>query len=72
MILNDSVKSYGLKKQIEIVKNTRTVTKLDMKFNNATPKMEVDLEAFTVITDGVHCKADAATSLPLTYQYFIY
>ena len=43
---NGSVKSYGLKKQIEIVKNTRTVTKLDMKFNNATPKMEVDPEAF--------------------------
>lgn len=43
---NGSVKSYSLKKQIEIVKNTRTVTKLDMKFNNATPKMEVDPEAF--------------------------
>lgn len=43
---NGSVKSYGLKKQIEIVRNTRTVTKLDMKFNNATPKMEVDPEAF--------------------------
>ncbi|CAI7626227.1 unnamed protein product [Penicillium palitans] len=69
---NGSVKSYGLKKQIEIVKNTRTVTKLDMKFNNATPKMEVDSEAFTVMADGVHCKADAATSLPLTHQYFIY
>lgn len=41
-----SVNSYGLKKQIEIVRNTRTVTKLDMKFNNATPKMEVDPEAF--------------------------
>jgi urease alpha subunit len=41
-----SVNSYGLEKQIEIVRNTRTVTKLDMKFNNATPKMEVDPEAF--------------------------
>jgi urease len=36
---------------LEIVRNTRTVTKLDMKFNNATPKMEVDPEAF-VSLDG--------------------
>ncbi|KAL4937706.1 hypothetical protein BDV06DRAFT_226713 [Aspergillus oleicola] len=43
---NGSVKSYNLKRQIEIVKNTRTVTKLDMKFNNATPRMEVDSETF--------------------------
>ncbi|KAJ5375568.1 hypothetical protein N7517_007574 [Penicillium concentricum] len=69
---NGSVKSYGLKKQIEIVKNTRTVTKLDMKFNNATPKMEVDAEAFTVMADGVECKAEAATSVPLAHQCFIY
>lgn len=87
---NGSVKSYGLNKQIEIVKNTRTVTKLDMKFNNATPKMEVDPEAFvselkflkliksdfgilqTVIADGIECRAEAATSLPLTHECFIY
>ncbi|KAL4889572.1 hypothetical protein BDV59DRAFT_210257 [Aspergillus ambiguus] len=69
---NGSVSSYNLKKQIEIVKNTRTVTKLDMKFNNATPKMEVDPERFTVVADGMECKAEAATSLPLTHQCFIY
>lgn len=45
-IENGSVKSYCLKRQIEIVKSTRTVTKLDMEFNNATPKMEVDPETF--------------------------
>lgn len=45
-VKNGSVNSYGLKKQIEIVRNTRTVTKLDMKFNNATPKMAVDPETF--------------------------
>ncbi|CAG8022200.1 unnamed protein product [Penicillium salamii] len=69
---NGSVNSYGLKKQVEIVRNTRTVTKLDMKFNNATPKMEVDPESFTVMADGVHCKADTATSVPLAHQSFIY
>ncbi|KAJ5504900.1 hypothetical protein N7463_007774 [Penicillium fimorum] len=69
---NGSVKSYGLKKRIEIVKNTRTFTKLDMKFNNATPKMEVDAEAFTVTADGVECRAGAATSVLLAHQCFIY
>lgn len=43
---NGTVKSYNLKKQIEIVKNCRTVTKHDMKFNNAMPEMEVDPELF--------------------------
>ncbi|KAJ5822711.1 hypothetical protein N7447_005051 [Penicillium robsamsonii] len=59
-------------KQVEIVKNTRTVTKLDMKFNNATPKMEVDAEAFTITADGVECKVEAATPVPLAHQCFIY
>ncbi|KAI1036175.1 hypothetical protein LB504_011413 [Fusarium proliferatum] len=36
------VHSYGLKKQIEVVKNCRTVKKSDLKYNSATPKVEVD------------------------------
>ncbi|KAL4781735.1 hypothetical protein BJX76DRAFT_359593 [Aspergillus varians] len=69
---NGSVKSYKLKKHIEIVKNTRTVTKLDMKFNNATPQMKVDPETFTVVADGQVCNAEAATVVPLAHQCFIY
>ena len=41
-----SVHSYNLKKQVEIVKNCRAVTKHDLKFNNATPKVDVDPETF--------------------------
>jgi urease len=36
------VHSYNLKKQIEVVKNCRKVTKHDLKFNGATPKVLVD------------------------------
>lgn len=43
---NGNIKSYDLLKQIEPVKKCRTVTKHDMKFNNATPAMEVDPETF--------------------------
>lgn len=91
-----SVHSYKLKKQIEVVKNCRAVTKKDLKFNNATPKVEVDPKTFVrcflshifggsggilgdvlissqaVTADGVELKSEAAESLPLTTQFFIY
>lgn len=38
------VSSYGLRKQVEVVKNCRTVKKQDLKFNTATPNVEVDPE----------------------------
>lgn len=38
------VHSYKLRKQIEVVKNCRTVSKHSLKFNSATPKVEVDPE----------------------------
>ena len=40
------VTSYGLKKQIEPVKNCRRVGKKDMKYNNTMPKMKVDPEKY--------------------------
>lgn len=66
------IDSYDLKKQIEPVKNCRTVTKHDMKFNNATPHMEVDPELFTVVADGKQCKAGEVTSVPLGQQCFLF
>lgn len=36
------VHSYKLRKQIEVVKNCRTVTKHDLKYNDAIPEIEVD------------------------------
>ena len=38
------VSSYGLRKQVEVVKNCRAVKKQDLKFNTATPVIEVDPE----------------------------
>jgi len=45
-ITSGAIESYSLGKRIEAVKNTRNVGKHDMKFNGATPKMEVDPETF--------------------------
>ncbi|KAF3031267.1 hypothetical protein E8E12_001136 [Didymella heteroderae] len=67
-----AVDSYKLQKRIEVVKNCRTVRKQDMKFNGETPEMKVDPELYTVEADGKECKSEAASSLPLTHQYFVY
>lgn len=41
-----SVKSYNLKKRIEVVKNCRAVKKNDMKYNGDMPEMKVDPETY--------------------------
>lgn len=43
------VPSYNLKKQIEVVKDCRSVTKKDLKYNDATPNITVDPE--TLVSD---------------------
>lgn len=44
------VPSYNLKKQVEVVKNCRTVTKNHMKYNSATPKVAVDAKTLVSCT----------------------
>ncbi|KAK9276041.1 hypothetical protein L1049_005572 [Liquidambar formosana] len=39
---------YGLNKRVEAVGNVRSLTKLDMKNNDALPKITVDPETYTV------------------------
>lgn len=46
------VPSYNLKKQIEVVKNCRSVLKHDLKYNNATPKVTVDLKTLVSSLDS--------------------
>lgn len=51
-ITSGIVASYGLSKHCEPVKMCRNLTKKDMKWNNATPKMMVDPESYNVYADG--------------------
>src|SRR5688572_18202666 len=44
--------SLGLAKRLSAVKNTRGVTKRDLLWNNALPKIHVDPETYTVTADG--------------------
>jgi urease len=71
-ISSGTVAKYGLRKRIEAVRNCRNISKRDMKYNDAMPKMKVDPERYTVEADGVVCAAEPADSLPLTQQYFVY
>jgi urease len=43
---NGMIRSYGLRKRVEAVKNCRNITKSDMKYNDLMPKMRVDPESY--------------------------
>ncbi|KDQ15939.1 hypothetical protein BOTBODRAFT_31394 [Botryobasidium botryosum FD-172 SS1] len=71
-ISSGTVSSYGLSKRFEAVKKCREVTKKHMKWNDATPKMTVDPEAFIVHADGVLMTVPPAEKLPLTRSYNLF
>ncbi|GJE96565.1 urease [Phanerochaete sordida] len=66
------VGAYGLAKRCEPVRGCRAVTKKDMKWNDATPKMRVDPESYDVYADGVHMDVRPAERLPLTRFYNLF
>ncbi|ENH69263.1 Urease [Fusarium oxysporum f. sp. cubense race 1] len=62
IVQGGDVHSYNLKKQIEVVKNCRTVKKYDLKYNSATPKVEVDPETLVVTCDGKELRTRSVSS----------
>lgn len=73
MALDDGVKAlYGLNKRVEAVGNVRRLTKLDMKLNDALPDIKVDPETYTVTADDVVLTCTAATTVPLSRNYFLF
>ncbi|KAI0384007.1 urease [Hypomontagnella monticulosa] len=68
----DTVKTYGLSKRVEAVRNCRGVSKRDMRFNDTMPAMQVDPEKYEVRADGELCTAEPAVTLPLTQSWFVY
>jgi urease len=71
-ISNGAVASYGLRKRVAAVKNTRAVGKRDMKHNDACPNIEVDPETYIVKADGKVCEAAPSMELPLAQSYFAF
>ena len=62
----------GLQKPAVAVKNTRNLSKQDMKLNDALPKIEVDAETYEVRADGELLTCEPATVLPMAQRYFLF
>lgn len=71
-IESGAIASYNLRSRVEAVRGCRDISKRDMRFNDAMPKMRVDPEKYEVEADGVVCRAEPATWLPLTQQFYVY
>jgi urease subunit alpha len=73
MALNlDIPERLGLQKKAIAVKNTRKLSKANMKLNDATPMMEVDPETYEVRADGELLICEPATILPMAQRYFLF
>jgi urease subunit alpha len=54
------------------VKGCRTLGKRDLKLNDATPKIQVDPETYSVTADGEELRCEPMTVLPLAQRYFLF
>ncbi|MDQ9008889.1 urease subunit alpha [Acinetobacter gerneri] len=71
--LDDGVaEKLNLKKLISPVKNTRNISKKDMKHNQYCPVMEVHPETYEVRADGMHLTCEPAEVLPMAQRYFLF
>ena len=61
-----------LAKRLVAVKNTRKITKRDLLWNDALPKMEVEPETYTVKADGRVLTCEPAKVLPMAQRYFLF
>ncbi len=63
---------YGLQRQLIGVENCRTVTKKDMKRNEATPDIKVSPDTYQVYVDGKEVRSEPMKELPMTQRYFLF
>ena len=64
--------AYGLEKQVEAVKNCRSITKADMIHNDWQPNITVDPETYQVIANGELLTCEPAKILPMAQRYFLF
>lgn len=64
--------SLNLQRQLVPVSGIRSLTKRDMKLNDAMPQMEVDPETYQVRADGELLTCEPATVLPMAQRYFLF
>ena len=61
-----------LRKKTIPIKNTRSINKSDMVYNNLCPTVEVDPETYEVKANGEILTCDPASELPMAQRYFLY
>jgi len=71
-IRNGIAKKLGLRKKLLPVKNCRKIGKKDMKYNNLTPKIEIDPETYEVKVDGKLATTEPAENLSLARLYNLF
>lgn len=64
--------SYALRKRTEAVRNCRALSKRDLKWNDAMPKIEVDPESYEVRANGEILTCEPAKELPLAQRYNLF
>lgn len=61
-----------LAKRFVAIRDTRPVTKADMRQNDARPDVRVDPDTFTVTVDGTPIDPAPAETLPMAQRYFLF
>jgi urease subunit alpha len=62
----------GVKRSLVAVENTRSVGKADLPLNDATPRIEVEPDTFTVRIDGEVIEPEPVTELPMAQRYHLF
>jgi urease subunit alpha len=62
----------GLEKVIRPVSGIRSLTKADLKYNDATPDIQVDPETYRVTVDGEDVTCEPSDVLPMAQRYFLF
>jgi len=71
-IRNGIAQKLGLRKKLLPVKNCRKIGKKDMKYNNLTPKIEIDPETYEVKVNGKLATTEPAENLSLARLYNLF
>ncbi|MDD2676173.1 MAG: urease subunit alpha [Methylacidiphilaceae bacterium] len=69
---SDRLGPLGLRKRLVPVGETRKLTKKDLLWNQATPKIEVDPETYRVKADGELLECTPAQIVPMGQRYFLF
>ena len=62
----------GLRRRFDPVSGCRTLSKMDLKWNDALPEIEVNPETYEVRANGELLTCDPAEILPLAQRYFLF